>query len=144
MQPEIDELMRAFFGAFTNTGGRAPDVDVIRRVCLPQAMIIKNVGGETVIYDLDAFIEPRRALLTGGRLTEFTEWEVEERTEVAGTIAHRLSRYRKSGVLDGEPFTGSGHKTSQFIRTAGGWRISSLAWDDDPEPTAPGDQDRAR
>ncbi|MEU4828237.1 DUF4440 domain-containing protein [Actinomadura sp. NPDC023710] len=125
---EIDRLMRMLFGAFTNVDGILPNLDVVREVFISQGMIIKNVGGETVIYDLDAFIVPRNEMLTDGTLTEFSEWEVAERTEIFGAIAHRFSEYGKSGYLNGEWFEGFGRKTTQFIRTPEGWKISSLAW----------------
>ncbi|MET8295211.1 nuclear transport factor 2 family protein [Streptomyces sp. NPDC005180] len=130
VKAELDALMGVFLGAFTNTGGAAPDVDAVRRVFIPEGMIIKNVGGDPVVHDLDAFIEPRRRILTDGTLTEFSEWEVAERTEVFGSIAHRFSTYRKSGRLDGAWFEGEGRKTTQFVRTPSGWRMSSMAWDD--------------
>ncbi|MFJ7255036.1 GNAT family N-acetyltransferase [Streptomyces sp. NPDC098085] len=129
---ELDELMHAFLGAFTNTGGTRPNVDVVREVFIPQGTIIQNVGAEPVIYDLDAFIEPRQKILTDGTLTEFSEWEVTERTEIFGSVAHRFSEYRKSGFLNGEWFEGSGRKTVQFVRTPAGWKMSSMAWDDAP------------
>ncbi|MBR7834841.1 DUF4440 domain-containing protein [Actinospica durhamensis] len=127
---QLDQLMRAFLGAFTNIGGSRPNVEVVHEVFIPRGMIISNVGVEPVIYDLDAFIEPRRKILTDGTLTEFSEWEVAERTEIFGSIAHRFSEYRKSGFRDGEWFEGSGCKTTQFVRTPAGWRMSSMAWDD--------------
>lgn len=130
VKAELDQLMRAFLGAFTNIAGCRPNVDVVREVFIPQGMIIKNVGSELVIYDLDGFVEPREKILTDGSLTEFSEWEVAERTEIFGSIAHRFSDYRKSGFLNGEWFEGSGHKTTQFVRTPAGWRMSSMAWDD--------------
>ncbi|MFF4317921.1 DUF4440 domain-containing protein [Streptomyces sp. NPDC001568] len=127
---ELDELMRTFLGAFDNTGGGRPRLEAVREVFIPQGMIIKNVGGEPVVYDLDAFIEPRAKILTDGTLTEFREWEVDERTEIFQSIAHRFSEYRKSGRLDGKRFEGTGRKTTQFVRTPAGWRMSSMAWDD--------------
>jgi ribosomal-protein-serine acetyltransferase len=130
VKAELDHLTRTFLGAFTNTGGTRPNVDVIREVFIPQGRIISNVGGDPVLYDLDAFVEPRQKILTDGTLTEFSEWEVAERTEIFGSIAHRFSEYRKSGYFDGEWFEGSGSKTTQFVRTPAGWRMSSLAWDD--------------
>lgn len=132
VQAELDRLMRVFMGAFTNTGDSRPDLGVIRDVFIPQGRIIANVGDEPVIYDLDAFIEPRQKMLTDGTLTEFREWEVAERTEIFGSIAHRFSEYRKSGFRHGKRFEGSGHKTTQFVRTPSGWRMSSMAWDDAP------------
>ncbi|AXE81795.1 DUF4440 domain-containing protein [Streptomyces atratus] len=130
VKAELDQLMHSFLGAFTNTGGSRPNVNAVHEVFIPQGMIIKNVGGEPVIYNLDAFVEPREKILTDGTLTEFSEWEVAERTEIFGSIAHRFSEYRKSGFLDGEWFEGSGRKTTQFVRTPVGWRMSSMAWDD--------------
>jgi hypothetical protein len=130
VKAELDQLMGAFLSAFANTGGAAPGIGIIREVFIPQGMIINNVGDEPVIYDLDAFIEPREKILTDGSLTEFSEWEVAERTEVFGSVAHRFSEYRKSGFLNGTWFEGSGHKTTQFVRTPAGWRMSSMAWDD--------------
>ncbi|MFB8077064.1 GNAT family N-acetyltransferase [Streptomyces sp. NPDC056013] len=133
VQAELDRLMGVFMGAFTNTGGRRPDLDVIREVFIPQGRIIANVGDEPVIYDLDAFIEPRQRMLTDGTLTEFSEEEVSARTEIFGSIAHRFSAYRSSGYREGEWFEASGHKTTQYLLTPAGWRMSSLAWDDAPE-----------
>ncbi|MEU6573548.1 GNAT family protein [Streptomyces sp. NPDC046805] len=130
---ELDRLMRDLFGAFNTIGGNRPNLDIIRAVFLPQGSIIKNVGDTTLIYDIDTFVESREKILTDGTLTEFSEWEVAERTEMFGSIAHRFSDYGKSGFREGEGwFEESGHKTTQFIRTPEGWRIASLAWDDDP------------
>ncbi|MFJ2589060.1 GNAT family N-acetyltransferase [Streptomyces sp. NPDC087538] len=133
VKAELDRLMHAFLGAFTNTGGSRPNLDAVREVFIPQATIIANTGGagaEPVVYDLDSFIGPREKMLTDGTLTEFSEWEVAERTEVLGSVAHRSSEYRKSGIRDGERFEGSGRKTVQFVRTPTGWRMSSMAWED--------------
>jgi hypothetical protein len=130
---ELDQLMAGFLGAFTNTGGSVPNVQAVRDVFIPQGMIISNVGPEPVVYDLESFIAPREKLLTDGTLTEFSEWEVAETTEIFGSIAHRFSAYRKTGYRDGVRFEGAGHKTTQFVRTPAGWRMSSMAWDDEPD-----------
>ncbi|WP_328997730.1 hypothetical protein OHA18_25085 [Kribbella sp. NBC_00709] len=129
VKAELDELMRLFFGAFTNTDG-PPRTERIHEVCIPRATIISQAGTTSVVYDLDSFVAPRQKILTDGTLTEFSEWEVAERTEIYGSIAHRFSQYRKAGIQNGERFEGSGHKTTQFVRTPAGWRISSLAWED--------------
>lgn len=136
VKSELDALMTTFMGAFTNVGGTPPNVASIHEVFIPEGVIIKNVGGTPVIYDLDQFVEPREKILTDGTLTEFREWETSETTEIAGSIAHRFSRYEKSGYLDGEWFEGKGTKTTQFVNTPAGWKMSSLAWDDDPTTTA--------
>ena len=128
---EIDVLAAELFAAFDNRGGKAADVARIRRLVLPDGVIVKT-GPEFTVYTVDEFIEPRRQLLSEGRLVEFSEWETAERTEIAGDIASRFCEYRKSGILDGEPFEGDGTKTIQFVRTSEGWRIAAFAWYDQP------------
>ncbi|MFB6889856.1 DUF4440 domain-containing protein [Kitasatospora sp. NPDC056327] len=126
---EIDRLTAEFFGAFDNRDGKAADVARIRRLMLPQGVIVSTAPTFTV-YSVEEFIAPRERLLADGRLVGFAEWETSERTEIAGDIASRFGEYRKAGVLDGEVYEGGGTKTIQFVRTADGWRISAFAWHD--------------
>ncbi|MEU8840464.1 nuclear transport factor 2 family protein [Streptomyces roseus] len=128
---EIDALTDEFFGAFDNRGGKTADVARIRRLLLPGAVIVKT-GPELTVYTVEEFIEPRQKLLNEGRLVQFSEWETSERTDIAGDIACRFGAYRKSGILDGEPFEGGGTKTIQFVRTPDGWRIAAFSWYDQP------------
>jgi hypothetical protein len=128
---QLDELTRAFFSLFTNTNNTIPAIENIYNLCIPEAIIIKNIGTNPEIYSLTQFIEPRKRILTDGTLTGFSEEEADERTEIYGNIAHRFCSYKKSGTLSGQPFEARGMKTIQFINTAGGWKISSVAWDDE-------------
>ncbi|OKH98288.1 DUF4440 domain-containing protein [Streptomyces sp. CB02923] len=128
---EIDAVTAEFFGAFDNRGGQAADVARIRRLVLPGG-VITVTGPQFTSYTVEEFIEPRLRLLSEGRLVEFAEWETSEETRIAGDIASRFGEYRKSGVLDGAPYEGSGSKTFQFVRTAEGWRIAAFAWYDHP------------
>ncbi|MEV6601755.1 DUF4440 domain-containing protein [Actinoplanes sp. NPDC051346] len=123
-------IVRTFFAAFVS-GADPARLDALADLFLPRAVIIGTCGGEPVVYDVDAFIAPRRELLSGGRLTGFSEWELSGRTEVFGDIAQHFCGYAKSGSLDGVPFTARGMKTFQFVRTSAGWRISAVAWDDE-------------
>ena len=132
VKAELDGLMATFLGAFANPGGTRPNVEGIYEVFIPEGMIISNAGATPVIYDLRRFVEPREKILTDGTLTEFREWETAETTEIYGSVAHRFSEYRKSGYLNGEWFEGRGMKTTQFVKTPSGWKMSSLAWDDEP------------
>lgn len=126
----IDELTAQFFDAFTNRNGAVPDVDRLYRLFAPDARVIKNIGGDPQSFDVEGFVEPRRAILTDGSLVDFSEEETSATTEIYGNIAQRFSRYRKSWIAAGERFEGEGAKSLQFIRTAEGWKVASLIWDD--------------
>jgi hypothetical protein len=127
----VADLVRTFFSAFASGADGAARLDRLRELFLPQAVITRTCGEEPAVYDVEAFIAPRRELLSDGRLTDFHEWEVSGRTDVYGDIAQHFCGYAKSGVRDGTPFTGRGMKSMQFIRTPAGWRISAVAWDDE-------------
>ncbi|MCW3841076.1 nuclear transport factor 2 family protein [Micromonospora yasonensis] len=127
----IADIVRTFFAAFTSGADSSARLDALRQVFLPEAVIIATCGREPAVYGVESFIVPRQALLSGGTLVDFREWELSGRTEVFGDIAHHFCSYAKTGVQDGAPFTARGMKTLQFVRTSAGWRISAVAWDDE-------------
>ena len=98
---------------------------------MPSAVIVRTGGGEPAVYDVDGFITPRQELLTGGRLTDFREWELHARIDVFGDFATYFGGYAKAGVADGARFTARGMKALQFIRTPAGWLITAVTWGDE-------------
>ena len=127
----IATVVRTFFAAFTSGPDSHERLDALRAVFLPEAVIVRTCGGEPTAYDVDGFIAPRQALLSGGTLSDFREWELDGRTEVFGDVAQHFCSYAKSWTQDGQAFTGRGMKSIQLVRTAQGWRISAAAWDDE-------------
>jgi len=128
---EINDLTKQFFNLFDNTDNKIPDWTIAQKICIPEISIIKKTGLTEVVYNLTNFIEPRKAILSDGTLTNFQELELHEETQIIGHIAQRRSRYQKSGNLSGKLFTETGTKFFQFIKTKNGWRINSLVWEDD-------------
>lgn len=128
---EIERLVTCFFDAFRTGPDLDERMDALRAAMLPGAIIVRTCGEEPTAYDVEGFLAPRRDLLTQGRLTDFSEHATGGRTEVFGDIAQWFGGYAKSGVLDGAPYAGRGTKSVQLARTAGGWRISAVAWDDE-------------
>jgi hypothetical protein len=127
----IEAIVRTFFAAFVSGPDSDDRLAELPALFLPQAVIVRTCGGEPAIYDVDGFIAPRRALLSGGTLTDFREWALTGHTEIFGDIAHHFGSYAKAWLQDGTPCTGRGMKTLQFVRTPAGWRISAVAWDDE-------------
>ncbi len=130
---DIAALVGVFFDAFRSGDDIVDRMDALRAVLLPEAVVVRTCGQTPAVYDVEGFIAPRLALLTSGRLTEFSEWEVSGHTELFGDIAHHWGSYAKAWQQDGETHGGRGMKTLQFVRTDTGWRISAAAWDDERE-----------
>ncbi|WP_260430669.1 nuclear transport factor 2 family protein [Nocardioides sp. LS1] len=130
-EAEIEDVVRAFFGAFTSGPDTAARLETLRDLFLPGAVIVSTGGRGPALMDVDAFIAPRAALLSGGTLVGFREWAEEGRTDVFGDVAHWFGSYAKEWEQDGQSFGGRGMKSLQLVRTPQGWRISAAAWDDE-------------
>lgn len=128
---QIDDVTRQLFASFDNRGGKAVRLENLHGLFVPECVIVKTCGTSPTVYSLAEFIEPRQKLLNGGQLLEFSEEEIWERTAIFGNIAQRLCSYRKSGVRDDDRFEVEGMKSIQFVNTEQGWRICSVAWDDE-------------
>ena len=131
----LDSFIARFFEAFDNRNGRVPARAQIAALFVENAVILHNTGGETVVMTVSEFAEPRVALLTSGRLQEFSEWETASTTKMFSNFAVRTSEYSKSGVLDSIPYQGRGTKLFQLANMNGQWRIVSLCWYDSDDGT---------
>lgn len=130
MQHQIDSIAREFFSAFDNRAGRKVDLSALRSRFLPGALIVKNTQSSSESMSVEEFIQPRQVLLTNGSLVDFHESEIDATTLCFGGIACRTLRYAKEGVLNGAPYSGEGMKSMHFVKTADGWRITSIIWQD--------------
>jgi hypothetical protein len=127
----VRDVVEAFLDAF-RSGPESPQrLDHLRTLLLPEAVVVRTCGLDLGVYDVESFIAPREALLSGGSLVDFHEWSLGGRIDVFGDVAAWFGAYAKEGVHDGEPTAGRGMKSVQLVRTRDGWRISAVAWDDE-------------
>jgi hypothetical protein len=130
-EAELARLSAAFFAAVSFDDGGRPGYDAIRDLFIPAGMLIRNTGDAPEVTSVDEFIAPRTALVESGALTSFYEGELVAVNHVFGTVAHRWCAYEKGGVQDGNAFEARGAISTQFVLTPEGWRMSSMAWDDE-------------
>ena len=130
-QREIDRLIARFFSAFDNRDGARPRLAHLVDCFADKAIIVRRSASGAELYGVKEFAIPRIALLTQGTLLHFHEWEISSETQIFDGLATRISRYCKSGLLDGRDYTGSGTKCFQLVDLGTSWRIAALAWVDD-------------
>lgn len=130
---ELERLVDGFFRAVSFEVGGTPSFERIHDLFIEPGLLIKNSGAAPEISNVRQFIEPRQASVDSGELTRFHEAELSAKTEVFGNVAHRFGGYIKSGTLKGAAFEVKGLISTQFVRTKAGWRMSSMAWDDERE-----------
>jgi hypothetical protein len=128
---ELRGLIDEFFGAVSFEIGQRPAYARISGLFIDGGKLIRNSSEVPEISSVDEFIASREKLFDSGALTSFEEIETAETTEIFGNIAHRLSTYQKRGTMQGETIEGRGVISTQFVRTPSGWKMSSMAWDDE-------------
>ena len=131
IKAELKALTDQFFRAVSFETGQRPAYATIRELFMVDGKLIRNSSELPEISSVDDFIASRQRMVDSGALTSFEEVETAETTEVFGNIAHRFSTYAKRGTMQGEAIEGSGVISTQFIRTPNGWKMSSMAWDDE-------------
>ncbi len=128
---ELKRLTDEFFHAVSFKAGEKPSYSKLHELFIESGLLIKNSGTVPEISTVQQFILPRQASVDAGELTRFHEAELAETTEVFGNVAQRFSAYIKSGTLKSLSFEARGMISTQFILTPAGWRMSSMAWDDE-------------
>ena len=131
VRAQLKTVTDEFFGAVSFDTGQVPAYARIRDLFIAEGRLIRNSSDNPEISSVDEFIAARQSIFDSGALTSFAEVEIAATTEVFGNVAHRFSTYEKHGTAHGEAIEGSGLISTQFIRTPAGWKISSMAWDDE-------------
>jgi hypothetical protein len=124
-------LMHEFFSSVSFGRGQTPAYHRIRHLFIDSGTLINNTSELPEILSLEAFIASRQGMVDSGALVAFEEVEIAATTETFGNVAHRFSTYEKRGQLHGQALAGRGRISTQFVRTPSGWKMSSMAWDDE-------------
>ncbi len=127
----IAGVLSDFFAAVSFLAGARPDYPSMHGLFCEGAQLIKNSGDIPEISTVAEFIRPRQQQVDSGALASFEEFEVAGVSEIFGNVGHRFSIYQKRGTSNGVAFDVKGVICTQFIRTPSGWKISSMAWDDE-------------
>ena len=131
VRAELASLMSRFCEAVSFRPGEMPHYERLYEIFVLGGKLIRNNGDEPEITTVGGFVDPRQRMILSGELTYFEQFESGHLTEVYGNVAHRFSMYQKRGRMDGVDFVTRGIISTQFVYTPVGWRMSSMAWDDE-------------
>jgi RimJ/RimL family protein N-acetyltransferase len=131
-EAEIDALAGRFYASFS-TEDAEEKISPAPSLFVPHARVVA-VGPRLRLgfqnRSVRELLEPRLELLRGGSLTHFEEREIEHATTIRGRMAQRTSRRATCGVRDGGRFEETADATFQLARTAHGWKIAGVVWEE--------------
>jgi len=126
----IDTLIQLFYRSFNNKDYQV-NLQCLEDLFCPEAVIINHNNTPIKVNEFQTFITPRQKMFDDGKIVDFLEWESAATTQVFGNIAQRMSRYGKSGFINGECIDSRGSKLFQLMRINDSWKIVALSWIDD-------------
>lgn len=125
---QIEELTAELYKSICFAIGGNPPVENLRDILLPTANMIRNDGENPEIMTVEDFIFSYRERINDGTIKSFCEGELNEVTEIFGSIAHRFSTYETKFDLTLEKPFSIGINSIQYVKINGKWFISSIVW----------------
>lgn len=129
----IDRVTESLYASICFEKGGVPDLEQLRRLFIPEGILINNSDDSPAIMSVDQFIEAIHLQISNGSLEALHEKEIAGRTEIFSRIAHRLSSYQARMGPDPSHILARGVNSIQFIKASGVWRISALVWNDETD-----------
>lgn len=134
---EIEALLLPFYEAVSGPRGVGFRAELDAAIHHPRARLARTeyTGGEPAlnIFTLDEHRADAEDVL---KAMDFYEVETGHEIFVYGNIAHVASHYDAYGDAEGKTLLKRGVNLIQLARTAEGWRIYSVIWDDETNEMA--------
>lgn len=108
--------------------GDSMHVENIRTAFIPQAQLLNYRNDSLEVLSLDHFIHLFDQLVRSKQITSFYEEELFGHTDQFGHIAQRISTYQ-TYLQTMDSVAERGVNSFQLIKTAAGWKVSSIIWD---------------
>lgn len=108
-----------------------PNLDALRELFFGEGHLVDHSFAQTMEFTLSSFVQALMKQIDAGNATFFVQQEIADRTQVFGTMAHRMSVYEYSNTKDAAVKWKKGISLIQFIQLEGKWLISSIIWRDE-------------
>ena len=126
----IDESIARVFDAICFDAATGPTMYQLKEVFVDEGLLINYNEEEPVILPVDDFIKSFEEVVASGAIPSLEDKEVRHETRVFDKIAHRYSFYEARFTASEAPFA-RGVNSIQLIKTQEGWKVTSMAWNDD-------------
>lgn len=125
---EIDACIARFYNLLSYQNSKLDNVNNLPTLFVTDGTLTAVFGVKPLLWTASQFTD---FIKNGARqgMTDRTEIEPFEHTDIFGNMAHRLSTYRLQTTTNGKKEERNGINSIQLIRQNGVWLIHSLVWD---------------
>ena len=128
---EDDAIKKAVADAYKAISfkkGEKLNFDAIKDYFIPQAQLLNFRSDSLEILTIDQFVKLYKTVVESNGISSFYEEEMKGSTDQFGRVAQRISSY-KTYINSIDSITEKGVNSFQLIKTAQGWKVSSIIWD---------------
>lgn len=129
--PDDTAIKKAVDDAYASLSfkqGEQPHYDSIQSAFIPQAQLINYISDTAQILSIRDFVLAYKNYVQTTNIHNFQEEEIYGKTDQFGKIAQRISSY-KTYINSTDIVKERGVNSFQLIKTAEGWKVSSIIWD---------------
>jgi len=133
--PEDSAIKKAVADAYACISfkqGEQLNFEHIKDCFIPRAQLINFRSDSMDILSIGQFVEMYKGLITSNAVSSFYEEEIKGTTEQFGRIAQRISSY-KTYINTMDSVAERGVNSFQLVKTAQGWKVSTIIWDVETE-----------
>ena len=126
----IDEVITQVFEAICFTEDEGPNMHRMTELFVKEGLLINYNEEEPLILPVEQFIKHFEQMAADGIIPSLEDKELRHETRVYDRVAHRFSFYEARFKANEAPFA-RGVNSIQLIKTEHGWKLTSMAWNDD-------------
>lgn len=126
----IDQVIAKVFEAICFTEEEGPNMHRLKSLFVKEGLLINYNEEEPLILPVTQFVKHFEQLAADGVIPSLEDKELRHETRVYDRVAHRYSFYEAGFKPADEPFA-RGVNSIQLINTSEGWKLTSMAWNDD-------------
>lgn len=124
----IEAVIKSLYDSISFKKGVRPDLQKLRNLFIDEARLIRTTKDSHEIMSVEDFINSFNTRIDAGDFIEFSEYEIKNKIELSGGIAHAFSTYETDFETPGGKLNARGINSIQLMEMDGEWKVVNIFW----------------
>jgi hypothetical protein len=129
----IEVVINSLYDSISFKKGERPDLDKLQKLFIDEARLIRTTKDSHEFMKVEDFLSSFNTRIDAGEFIEFREYEIKNKIEMFGGIAHAFSTYETDFETPGGKLEARGINSIQLIEMNNEWKVVSIFWYNEDE-----------
>jgi hypothetical protein len=129
----IEVVINSLYDSISFKKGERPDLDKLQKLFIDEARLIRTTKDSHEFMKVEDFLSSFNTRIDAGEFIEFREYEIKNKIEMFGGIAHAFSTYETDFETPGGRLEARGINSIQLIEINSEWKVVSIFWYNEDE-----------